>query len=922
MNTLADLPAFALAQHARLVTLACPLQPDLVAGLVAEQFIGREAVGELFMFALDVLTTAADCDIDALIGAELAWTLLQPDGSRRTWHGLCTHAGVRGADGGLARYRLRLEPALAQLQHRRDSHIFQDMDARAIVLDVLADYPAVRCTFDVTRTLMQRPACVQYRETDFAFLCRLLAAEGLNWRFDHAEDSHVLVVFDAQATVPAMPGGDVLRFHGVRATELDDAIDAWHVRRSVQPNGVALSRWDPAQLIAPASEQRSALNAGELPALSIFDGSGECSAATAPDSLPVLQAFERGNKIYAGAGAVRRLAPGHGFTLTQHAHYPAGENEFTVLSVEHAARNNLRTGIKGAAATLDGGTYRNTFACVRATVALAPAAAALPHPVTACGVQAALVVGAPGAVATATRDYQVKVQFPWQRGARPNPGGLSHPGARGGNAPGDAASGAWMRVAEALAGPNWGSQFTPRIGTEVLIPFIEGNVDRAVITGQLHNGVDAPPFPAGVDAPAGDVGVLSGIQTGNFNGGAGNQWLLDDTPGQLRTRLATSHAASELHLGHLVQQAVGSGTRGAPRGSGFELRTDAWATLRGAQGVLLSTSVRPVTGSSVTSTQMDAQEAVALLKGGAALNDALQECVAQHQALGSADASKAQATCIKGANPRQAGKYPGPVNGQPASKAQPGVRELDDSQPVERFDAAAILFDAAAAMNWATAGAQVISAGQQVHWTTQADVHIAAGKTCSAAAGRSASLFAHAGGVQVFAANGPVSVQAHTAGLEIIADKEVEVLSVREVIAVQAKTKIVLQAGEASITLDGGDITFACPGKFTAKGGKKVFDAGASEGANLLNLPGTLAEEAKHWIALHYMDPELAEGIPDVDYEIHFENAPMLTGTLDDSGKARHENVANRPVKKVLYKPRKPGAEKPYDPFEDLLIGD
>jgi type VI secretion system secreted protein VgrG len=839
MNTLADLPAFALAQHARLVTLACPLQPDLVAGLVAEQFTGREAVGELFMFAIDVLTTAADCDIDALIGAELTWTLLQPDGSQRAWHGLCTHAGVRGADGGLARYRLRLEPALAQLQQRRDSHIFQDMDARAIVLDVLADYPAVRCTFDVTRNLAQRPACVQYRETDFTFLCRLLASEGLNWRFDHAEDRHNLVVFDTQAAVPAMPGGDVLRFHGVRATELDDAIDAWHARRSVQPNGVALSRWDPAQLIAPASEQRSALNAGELPALSIFDGSGECSAATAPDSLPMLQALERGNKVCAGAGAVRRLAPGHGFTLMQHDHYPAGI-DFTVLSVEHAARNNLRTGIKGAAATIDGGTYRNTFACVRATVALAPLSAALPHPATAWGVQAALVVGAPGAVATATRDYQIKVQFPWQRGARPNPGGLPHPGARGGNAPGDAASGAWMRVAEALAGPNWGSQFTPRIGTEVLIPFIEGNVDRAVITGQLHNGVDAPPFPAGVDAPAGDVGVLSGIQTGNFNGSAGNQWQLDDTPGQLRTRLATSHAASELHLGHLVEQAVGSGTRGAPRGSGFELRTDAWATLRGAQGVLLSTSARPLSGSGVTSTQMDAQEAVALLKGGAALNDALKQSLAQHQALGSVDAGSAQATCIKGADPRQAGKYAGPVNGQVASKARTGARELDDSQPVERFDAPVVLFDAAAAMNWATAGAQVISAGQQVHWTTQADVHIAAGKTCSAVAGGSASLFTHAGGLQVIAANGPVSVQAHTAGLEMIADKEVEVLSVKEVIAVRAKTKIVLQAGESSITLDGGDITFACPENFSAKGGKKMFDMGASGDAPLSPLPTTL----------------------------------------------------------------------------------
>ena len=713
MHTLVDFSSLGLAQHARLVTLACAQQPALVDGLVAEQFTGREAVGELFTFALDVLATSADCDIEALIGAGLTWTLLQPDGSRRAWHGLCTGASVRGADGGLARYRLLLQPALAQLRQRRDSHVFQDMDARAIVGELLRDYPAVRCTFDVTRALAQRPACTQYRETDFAFLCRVLASEGLNWRFDHAQSDadagHSLVIFDAQAPVPALPGGAVLRFHGVRATELDDAIDVWHARRTVQPNGVALSSWDPAQLVAPSHAQQSALAAGDVPSMAIFDGSGECIASgpSAPGGDPashgllMLQALERGNKVCTGAGAVRRLAAGHGFTLAQHDRYPAGADGFTVLWVEHAARNNLRTGIKGAAATLDGGTYRNTFACVRDTVALVPPATAAAHPNTVAGVQAALVVGAQGAVATTTRDYQAKVQFPWQRGARPNPGGLDHPSSGGGNAPGDTSSGAWVRVAEALAGPNWGSQFTPRVGTEVLIPFIEGDIDRAVIAGQLHNGVAPPPFPGGVDAPPADVGALSGIQTANFNGNPGNQWQLDDTPGQLRTRMASSHAASELHLGHLVQQAVGSGSRGAARGSGFELRTDAWATLRGAEGVLLSTSARPVSGSGITSTQMDAQEATALLKGGAALNDALMQAVAQHQALGSTAAADAQAHCIKVTDPTAEGKYGGPVNGQAASKARPGARDVDASEPVERFGAAAILFDAAAAMNWA-----------------------------------------------------------------------------------------------------------------------------------------------------------------------------------------------------------------------------
>jgi len=144
------------------------------------------------------------------------------------------------------------------------------------------------------------------------------------------------------------------------------------------------------------------------------------------------------------------------------------------------------------------------------------------------------------------------------------------------------------------------------------------------------------------------------------------------------------------------------------------------------------------------------------------------------------------------------------------------------------------------------------------------------------------------------------------------------VISVNERIEIKAKEKIVLQAGESAITLEGGDITFACPGKFSVKGGKHTFDKGARATANLRNLPGELTPEMQHWIALHYLDPEVAEGIPDVDYEIHFQDGPVVTGTLDQSGKALHENVENKAVKKVIYKPRQPDDEDPHDPLEAL----
>ncbi len=131
----------------------------------------------------------------------------------------------------------------------------------------------------------------------------------------------------------------------------------------------------------------------------------------------------------------------------------------------------------------------------------------LPPPSRSPRAQTARVVGLPDAANTASRDHQVRIQFPWQRGVAPQAGGLSDTGSRAhpeGHAPGDHTAGTWVRVAEWLAGPNWGSHALPRIGSEVLVEFLHADIDQPVIAGQLYNGEAAPPFAAGMDA-----GILS-----------------------------------------------------------------------------------------------------------------------------------------------------------------------------------------------------------------------------------------------------------------------------------------------------------------------------------------------------------------------------------------------------------------------------
>ncbi len=859
-----------LSQHARLITLASAQNRALAESLMPEQFTGREAVNELFVFDVDALSVSTNLDLSMFIGEELTIGLLQADGSTRAWHGMCTRASWLGADGGVARYRLRLEPALALLELRRDSYIFQDKTALDIVTDLLDDYPQLRFEFDTTQELAVRPICTQYRESDLEFLTRLLASEGLNWRFEHdqagddeggdGQAKHRLVIFDSKAKAPATPGGDTIRFHGVRATDTDDAIDEFRARRQVQVNAVSISSWDPEQLVAPAGEQQSSLDAGELPTMAIYDGSGERiasdSGAPDPHSQLMLQALEMDNKVFEGAGAVRRLAAGHAFQLTQHERYPDGA--FTVLSVTHEARNNFQPQINAVPRTgVEAGTYRNSFACVRDVVAIVPRMMAAPHTSTALGPQSAMVVGLADSVSTTMRDHQVKIQFAWQRGQGSNAGGMAHNVDEKGNAPGDEKSGTWVRVAEALAGPNWGTQFTPRIGTEVLVDFIEGDMDRPVVVAQLYTGSDTPPFAAGMDSGVNHAGTLSGIHSHNFDGSGFNQWQLDDTPGQVRTRLATSTAATQLNLGYLIQQAPASAQRGAYRGSGFELRTDAWGVVRGGEGVLLTTTARSQQGSSVASTQLDVAEAVSLFKGAQDLGKRVTEAATQQQALFSKDAAKAQADFIDLIDPKAKGKHTAPVNGQDPAKAKSGARELDAEQPVEKFGAPIVLMEAPANINWATQASTVIFAGQHLQWTSQSDLHMAAAHTVSSVAANAANFFTHSGGIQAIAGNGPVSLQAHTDQLEILADKAITVISVNDSISIKAKDKIVVQAGQSSITLEGANITFACPGNFTVKGGKHVFDSGESGSAALPELPdGIVAQSSLGVVSLIPAAPE------------------------------------------------------------------
>ncbi len=867
-----------------------------------------------FLADVDCLGTDAELSLTTLLGTPAALWLQQQDGGWRQWHGHIARASLLDSDGGWTRYRLQLRDVTHWASLRRDTRIFQDQTSADIVQAVLCAHPQARLRLAVAHPGPLRAITTQYRETDWAFAQRLMAEEGWSWRIEHdqhgeppnpsprAQARHTLVIFDAEA---ARPDLGPLRFSrpGMRGALPDDTaqdtLTAWSPAQQAGPLAITLGAWDERQLAGTSAH-------ASLPASEHFDGRGErlftdgCVAHHArTDSQTGSQAVAqaraqarldahllRQHQVQ-GAGAVRELTPGARFTLSDHFgnHFgtppatPAtsrlgihASTGFSVLRVTHEVANNLRVNLPpphlppdgfadlagpGSLDTLEPGSYRNHFEAAPAHLRLLPQRhAAPPSP----GLLTAIVTaqttrdGASEGPAPihSDRDGRIRVQFPWQRGPAPLPGGLDAPatpaGEPTGHAPGDDRSGTWVRVLQDLAGPDWGAVFTPRPGTEVLVDFIDGDIDRPVVIGQLHNGQQGLPWPAGQDSDANHAGALSGwhhplLDAPSAPTGA-NQWLIDDSQGQLRMRLlsySAAHGHTELGLGHLVQQGAQGGDtrRGHWLGEGFYGHTDGWAVVRAGQGLLLSTAARPAQGASVASTQMDAAEAVAQLRASRQLGGALGRGARQQGALGlhSHDDGQAWQRHAAAMAPAAEGKFTAHLNGQDARKAQAGSRTLQD--PVEAFARPHIHLDTPSSAALVSTHHLSLFSGQDTSLSTQGDAHLASQHTLSAVSGQTTSFFTHAGGIQAITASAALSLRAHTDAQQLWADQDIVVQSTDDEVRISASDSITLAAGQSRITLQGSDITFTCPGTFAVKGAMHEWGGGTSGSLSLQALPDT-----------------------------------------------------------------------------------
>jgi type VI secretion system secreted protein VgrG len=872
-------PAFFsdFTQTTRLLRLHTPLGQDR---LLAECVRGEEAIGEGYAFTISALSLDAGIALRALVGQPALLELLTVhDSQPRAFHGYLAAAELNGANGGMARYTLTLRPWSAFLAHTRDSRIFQDMSVPDILDAVLKAWQGRGRLIPDWRFELADPGCypkrslaTQYQESDLAFLERLMSEEGLFYFFEHEGDPdspvlgcHRMVIADhngafqpnVQATVRYTQPGAVMK---------EDSIDRWRCALRQQANAVALSSWD-YRTLDQRPVSASALHAAG-PELAIRDVPGQYAYPGRSQGRRLadrqMQALEARREVYTGAGTVRTLAPGTTFTLDGHAVHDLDDEDrrtFIVTRVRHLMHNNLRAEMKAEIAERLGEPaiepaieparpgerplYRNRIDAIRHGVPYRADCALRPKP-TVRGQQTAVVVGPAGAVVHTDRDHRIKVQFHWQRGtdshsrlAHPAPG--SHTGA-----PGDDSAGTWVRVATPLApiaGANWGSHALPRVGQEVLVDFLEGDIDRPVVIGTLYNGSGAQDAqhntlhhgagPVTGNAPAwfpGEAGahahpaVLSGLksqamQASQLGTGAYSQLLFDDSPGQARVALqrhAGAHqGTAELNLGHLRHQA--DNQRMQAVGFGAELKTAHGLAMRAGQGMLLSTE-RQAGGA-----QMASREAREQIDASRELQEGLAATAGKHNVV----SDRAEAI----AGMKNSAEVVGAVSDGAIAYSAPQLQLSSPHGIVAVTPADAVL----------TAGVTTsICAAQDINFAAQGNGYRAAvtgiglftyGKATAKDKPNQET------GIRLHAASGKLSSQSQAGETHLTADKCITVASIGSGVRAAGKQHVLLTTQGACLKLEGGDIMLHAPGKVEFKASMKELAGPRDGGASFDALP-------------------------------------------------------------------------------------
>ncbi|NJD06638.1 MAG: type VI secretion system tip protein VgrG [Methylococcaceae bacterium] len=492
-----------LTQSQRNIQISTPLGPDK---LLFYRMAGSEQLSALFEYDVELLSPDSDIDPEQLLGQNVTIKLELPQGGWRYFNGHVSRFGHYGTLDFLAIYRALIRPWPWFLTCNADCRIFQNKTIPDIVKEIFRIHGHTEFEEKLSETYKPREYCVQYRETDFNFVSRLLEEEGIGYFFRHTDGKHTLVMtdsvhayspFEGYAEVPFIHPGNTERYK-------QDHIDEWMFAQEVQPGAFAATNYDftkpRADLKAKSMVQRSHPHSK----YELFDYPGPHVETEHGESYTRRRIEEHHARFEQGTGHgnARGLACGYRFKLMG---YPRDDRnrEYLVTGARFQLYSNAYLSSMAGAPE----EYSCQFSAIDAKTVFRPQRVT-PKPFVQ-GPQTAVVTGPAGEEIYTDEHGQVKVKFHWDRYSQK-----------------DETSSCWVRVSHPWAGQGWGAISIPRIGQEVIVDFLEGDPDRPIITGRVYNADTRAPFALPGAA------VISGIKSDTHKGAGYNEISMDDTAGK------------------------------------------------------------------------------------------------------------------------------------------------------------------------------------------------------------------------------------------------------------------------------------------------------------------------------------------------------------------------------------------------------
>jgi type VI secretion system secreted protein VgrG len=486
----------ALTQDKRLISFHSNLGDN---ALLLQSFNGVEGLSRLFSFNLELLSEQSSIKFDKIVGQPAAIRILLGDGKQyRYIHGIISRFSQGSREHDLYRYRAQLVPWLWWLTRRANSRIFQNLSVLDIIQKIFSELGFKDFRIAAQGSFEPLEYCVQYRETDFNFVSRLMEQYGIYYFFEHDKSKHTLVLGNSPSGHPACPVESKFPVHRQSTAVSDeDYVDTFETQYEVRSGKYSLSDYS---FETPATNLEvnvsSVVKLPNIGAFEIYDYPGEYTKKSQGEKLTKIRMEEEEalHQVVTGSGICRVFTSGHKFLIRDHYRQDLNTN-YVLTEVHHSAtvgHTYLGEGEEGVE------TYSNFFTCIPQTVPYRPPRTT-PKPVIQ-GTQTAVVSGKKGEEIWVDKYGRIKLQFHWDREGKY-----------------DENSSCWVRVATPWAGKQWGAIHIPRIGQEVIVEFEEGDPDRPIVVGSVYNATNMPAYGLPSEQTKSGIKSMSSKGGGGFN---------------------------------------------------------------------------------------------------------------------------------------------------------------------------------------------------------------------------------------------------------------------------------------------------------------------------------------------------------------------------------------------------------------------